>query len=179
LSKPEYASEGENVSIPSHKFQEKMQSGMTFEQYFRDKCHEMICLGEEFERVLGRKKTLEIIGKARERYITEITEKERGLAKSFEDFKEAEKAENASPYFQHTLSLTYPEETSNKLKFHVTECLWAKVFKEMKATDLGYVINCQPDFAYAEACNPKIKLKRTKTLMQRDDCCDHTFYWEE
>jgi hypothetical protein len=46
------------ASKASHKFQEKMQSGMTFEQYFRDKCHEMICFAEEFERVLGRKKTL-------------------------------------------------------------------------------------------------------------------------
>jgi hypothetical protein len=167
------------MSKPCHKFQEKMQSGMTYEQYFRDKCHEMICFAEEFERVLGRKKTLEIIGKARERYIAEITMEERGLAKSFEDFKAGEKAENASPFFSHTLTLTYPEETSNKLVLHVTECLWAKVFKEMKATDLGYMLNCQPDFAYAQACNPNIKLKRTKTLMQGDSYCDHTFYWEE
>ena len=167
------------MSKSTHKFQEKMQSRMTYEQYFRDKCHEMICLAEEFERVLGREKTLEIIGKARERYIVEITKKERGLAKSFEDFKADEKAENASPYFSHTITMTYPEETPNKLTLHVTECLWAKVFKEMKATDLGYVLNCQPDFAYAKACHPNIKLKRTKTLMQGDDYCDHTFYWEE
>jgi len=53
------------------------------------------------------------------------------------------------------------------------------VFKEMKATDLGYVLNCQPDFAYAKACHPNVKLKRTKTLMQGDNYCDHTFYWEE
>jgi hypothetical protein len=156
-----------------------MQSGITYEQYFRDKCREMVCFAEEFERVLGRNKTLEIIGKARERYIAEITKKERGLAKSFEDFKAHEKAENASPYFSNTLTFTYPEETPSKFTVHVTECLWAKVFKEMRATDLGYVLNCQPDFAYAKAWNPNIKLKRTKTLMQGDDCCDLTFYWEE
>ena len=163
----------------SHKFQGEMQRGVTYEQYFRDKCHEMVCFAEEFERVLGKEKTLEIIGKARERYISEITLKERGLVKSFEDFKAGEKAENASPYFSNTLTLTYPEETSSKLALRVTECLWAKVFKEIGATDLGYVLNCQPDFAYAKACNPNIKLKRTKTLMQGYDCCDHTFYWEE
>jgi hypothetical protein len=174
-----HVSEGKSMSKSSHKFQERMQSGMTFEQYFRDKCHEMICLAEEFERVLGRKRTLEIIGKARERYIFEITKKERRLAKSFDDFKAAEKAENASTYFQHILTLTYPEEKSNRLKLHVTECLWAKVFREMKAADLGYVLNCQPDFTYPQVCNPHIKLKRTKTLMQGDNCCDHTFYWEE
>ena len=167
------------MSKSPHKFQEKMQSGMTYEQYFRDRCHEMVCLAEELERVLGRKKALEIMGKARDRYIVEMTKKEHGLISSFEDFKASEKAENASPYFSHTITFTYPEETSNKLTLHVTECLWAKVFKEMNATDLGYVLHCQPDFAYAQACNPHIKLRRTKTLMQGDSYCDHTFYWEK
>jgi hypothetical protein len=163
-----------------HKFQEKVQIGMTYERYFRDRCHETVCLAEELERVLGRKKALEIMGKAREKFIVElVTQKEKRPVKSFEDFKTGEKAENASPYFSHTITLTYPEETSNKLKLHVTECLWAKVFKEMNATDLGYVLFCQPDFAYAQACNPKIKMIRTKTLMQGDNYCDHTFCWEE
>src|SRR3972149_10352918 len=131
------------MSKSSHKFQEKVQSGMTYEQHFRDRCHEMVCLAEELERVLGRKKALEVMGKAREKYVVEITRKERGPANSFEDFKASEKAENASPYFSNTITFTYPEETPNKLTLHVTECLWAKVFKEMKATDLGYVLFCQ------------------------------------
>jgi hypothetical protein len=162
-----------------HKFQEKMISGMTYEQYFRDRCHEMVCLARELEQILGRKKALEIMGKAREKYMVELTKKERGAIRNFADFKAKEKAENASPYFSHTLTLSYPEETANKLTLHVTECLWAKVFKEMNANDLGYVLFCQPDFAYAQACNPKIKMKRIKTLMQGDDYCNHMFYWKE
>lgn len=162
-----------------HKFQEKMVSEMTYEQYFRDRCHEMVCLVRELEEILGRKKALEVMGKAREKYIVELTKNERGLIRDFEDFKASEKAENASAFFSNTLTLTYPEETSNKLTLHVTECLWAKVFKEMDATDLGYVLFCQPDFAYAEACHPKIKMRRTKTLMQGDSYCNHTFYWRE
>ncbi|UCG37000.1 MAG: hypothetical protein JSV64_01615, partial [Candidatus Bathyarchaeota archaeon] len=69
---------------------------MTYEQYFRDRCHEMICLARELENLLGRDKALEILGRAREKYIVELTKKERGLIKSFEDFKASEKAENAS-----------------------------------------------------------------------------------
>ena len=75
------------MSKAPHKFQEKVQSGMTYEQHFRDRCHEMVCLAGELERVLGRKKALEIMGKARERFIVEVTRKERGSVKSFEDFK--------------------------------------------------------------------------------------------
>ena len=178
-SRPKYVDEGKSMNKVPHKFQEKVQSGMTYEEYFRDKCHEMVCLAEEIEQVLGRKKALEIMGKARERFIVDLTRKERGPVDSFEEFKAGEKNENASPYFSNTLTLTYAEETANKLKLHVTECLWAKVFKEVNATDLGYVLHCQPDFAYAQACNAHIKMRRTKTLMQGDSYCDHTFYWEE
>ncbi len=155
---------------------------LTYEQYFRDRYGEIVRLARELERVMGKKKAFEIIGKAREKYIVELTRKEiaeRGPIKNFEDFKAIEKDENASPFFSHVLTFTYTEETQTKLTLHVTECLKAKIFKEMNATDLGYVMFCHPDFAYAQACHPKIKMKRTKTLMQGDRYCDHTYYWEE
>ena len=60
-----------------HKFQEKLEMKMTFEEYFRDRCHEMVCLAGELERVLGREKALEIMGKAREKYMVELTRKGR------------------------------------------------------------------------------------------------------
>jgi hypothetical protein len=70
----------------------------------------------------GKNKALEIMGKAREEYIVEITE-ERESANSFEDFKASEKTENASPYFSHTVTFAYPKGTPNKFTLHVTECL--------------------------------------------------------
>jgi len=163
-----------------HKFREKME--LTYEQYFRDRCDEMVHLARELERILGRKKALEIMGKARKRYIVKLTRKEmaeKGPIKSFEDFKTREKNENASRFFSHILTLTYAGETSKELTLHVTECLWAKMFRKMNAADLGYVMFCNPDFAYAQACHPKIRMRRTKTLMQGDSYCNHTFYWEE
>lgn len=164
----------------SHKFQEKI--GLTYEQYFRDKYGEIIHLAMELERIFGREKAFEIIGKARERYVVELTKNElrREPIRNFEDFKVIEKKkEYDSPHRSHVLTFTYAEETSTKLTFHITECLHAKTFKEMKATDLGYIICCHPDFANAQACHPKIKLRRTKTLMQGDRYCNHTFYWDE
>jgi len=35
---------------------------------------------------------------------------------------------------------------------------------------------CQNDFYIAEGFNSKIGLKRTKTLMEGHDCCDHFYY---
>ena len=89
------------------------------------------------------------------------------------------KEKDKSPFWTHVLTATYPEETPVKLSSHTTECLWAKTFKEMNATELGYILICRPDFAKARACHPKIRLKRTKTLMQGDSYCNHTWYWKE
>jgi len=49
----------------------------------------------------------------------------------------------------------------------------------MNAADLGYDICCHPDFELARAYHPKIRLKRTKTLMQGDGYWNHTYYWKE
>ena len=162
-----------------HKFQEKMER--TYEKYFRDHYAGIVHLARELEQVLGREKALEIIGKERERYAVELTMKQmtdRGPIKNFEDFKAFVKEEQ-SPFGSHVLTITFREETPKKIAFHVTECLWAKTLKEMNATDLGYIMFCHPDFATAQAYHPKIKLKRTKTLMQGDSYYDHTYYWEE
>jgi hypothetical protein len=163
-----------------HKFQEKMD--LTYEQYFRNVYRQMVYLARELERVQGREKAHEIIRKAREKYAVESTRKEmaeRGPIKNFEDFKALAKEGLESPFWSHTLTMTFPEETPKKIVHHITECLWAKTFKEMNATDLGYIMSCHPDFATAQVYHPKIKLKRTKTLMQGDSYCDHTYYWEE
>jgi hypothetical protein len=90
-----------------------------------------------------------------------------------------EKEENDSTEFRNILSLTYPHESSSELSLHVTECLYAEVFKELEAEELGFLMVCNPDHAYAQTCHPQIKLRRSKTLMQGDSYCDHTWYWEE
>lgn len=56
-----------------------------------------------------------------------------------------------------------------------TYCMWAEVFRELGAEDIGYWI-CEGDGPAAEAFNPIIEFKRTKTLMMGDDCCDHVFF---
>ena len=89
------------------------------------------------------------------------------------------KEEDKSPFWTHVLTWTYTEETPKRLSYRTTECLLAKTYKEINATDIGFILNCHPDFAKARVYNPKIRLKRTKTLMQGDSYCNHTFYWKE
>jgi hypothetical protein len=66
----------------------------------------------------------------------------------------------------------------NKVAYKFTKCRWAEIFRKLGATDVGKWF-CDSDPVYVEAFNPRIKFKRTKTLMDGDDCCDHVFYVEE
>ena len=85
------------------KFQEKMD--LTYEQYFHARYDRMVQLARELERVLGRKKAFEIIGKAHDKFAVESVKKrisERGRPiKNFEDFKAFAKKEQRSPFFSH------------------------------------------------------------------------------
>ena len=69
--------------------------------------------------------------------------------------------------------------TENTRSVNTVACLWADTWREWGAEDIGYVYECKPDFAAIKALHPNLRLERTKTLMQGDDCCDFKFIWEE
>ena len=77
----------------------------------------------------------------------------------------------------HTCTHEIIEETDKVLQLKYTECIYADIFREVNAQDIGYAAFCYGDFAIFSALDPRIKLVRTKTLMQGDDCCNHRFVW--
>ncbi len=81
-------------------------------------------------------------------------------------------------FWGHVLTMNWVEKTEKAVEIRLTECLWAATFREADAADIGYAISCQPDFATTTAFNPKIRMTRTKTLMQGDDCCNHRYVLE-
>jgi predicted hydrocarbon binding protein len=87
-------------------------------------------------------------------------------------------ATDPDPLSQHALSWEIVEDTDNAFEVKISECLWAKTFREAEAADIGYAGICHGDFAWAPAYNPKLRMERTKTLMQGHDCCNHRWLWE-
>lgn len=81
-------------------------------------------------------------------------------------------------FWRHVLTYAIVEDTPQAFEVRVTECLWAKTFREMGAADLGYVLVCHPDYAFCQGFNPHIRLHRTKTLMKGECCCDHRWICE-
>jgi len=162
-----------------HKYQEKLE--VTYEQYLRDSYAVAVDLAREFEKVLGSKETLEIIRKANENRAVQQAEKQATAnpIRNLEDFKAFMRQARTAPFLSRAQTSTIKEEKPRQFTVQVTECLWAKTLRELGSADLGYAMICHSDFATAQAFNPKIKLRRTGTLMQGANCCDNTYYWEE
>lgn len=154
----------------------------TYKEHIKNRFDNTIVLAREMERTLGTETAHAIIKDAFYKEMKEIVREEMeavGPITSFKDFVDLEKAENKSIDFKNIIAVSYPHESPTELSLHVSECLYADVFKELAATESGYLMVCNPDHAYAHTCHPRIKLRRSKTIMQGDSHCNHTWYWDE
>ena len=66
----------------------------------------------------------------------------------------------------------------DRIGYHFTECMHAEVYRELGEPELGYVI-CAGDEPWVRSYNPRLGFKRTKTLMEGEEMCDHIFYVED
>ena len=66
-------------------------------------------------------------------------------------------------------------EDESVFEIKITECLWAKTFREADASEIGYAGVCYMDYGMTKAFNPNLELIRDKTLMEGHDHCH--FKW--
>ena len=83
-----------------------------------------------------------------------------------------------APMYRAALVWETVEQSPAAFEIHVSQCLWAKTFRAKDAAEIGYATICYPDYAITTAFSPKLKLVRTKTLMQGHDCCNHRWVME-
>ena len=167
----------QNVQKTKHKFLKK--SGMSFEEVFQFKYGPCISTLQRLANYIGKDKFIKMLKKAS----SEVAEQNvkniiPNLPKN--DFDTFINTMVLTP-FKNTLSMEIVEKTDKVLEIKITECLWAKTireFKEPDAVDIGYVLVCYPEIATTEAFNPKLKVIRTKTLMQGHDCCNSRIVWK-
>jgi hypothetical protein len=86
---------------------------------------------------------------------------------------------NPDPFWQHVLTADIVEDKKDVFEIKVTECLWAKTFRDARAGDIGYATICYQDYAMSQGFSPKLKMIRDKTLMQGHDYCNHRWVWKE
>lgn len=64
------------------------------------------------------------------------------------------------------------ELSDTRYSFNMKRCRYADMYKELGMTDLGVALSCGRDFELVKGFNPRMKLVRTKTIMEGHDHCD-------
>ncbi|MGV0820993.1 L-2-amino-thiazoline-4-carboxylic acid hydrolase [Martelella sp. AMO21009] len=77
------------------------------------------------------------------------------------------------------LEMTVLEEGAETLSFNVTRCRYAEMYRAMGLGDIGDLLSCNRDGAFCEGFNPKMKLKRTQTIMSGASYCDFRYSMED
>ena len=163
----------EDTAVPAakHKFLE--DSGMSFQEVFDLAFKDFyIPIMKSLANEIGKDEFIEMLKRAS----SEIgAESGRDMAKSMQKNDLTAYASNlkANELYKHILTYEIVEETDKAVQLKITECLWAKTFREAKASDIGYAAICYSDYAWTSAFNPKMRFIRTKTLMQGHDCCNN------
>jgi hypothetical protein len=85
---------------------------------------------------------------------------------------------SSSELCKNALSCEILNKTAASFEMKITECLWAKTFRNADAAEIGYAGICFGDYATTRAFNPKLKFTRDKVLMKGDDCCHATYEME-
>ena len=73
------------------------------------------------------------------------------------------------------LELDVIESNAERLAFNVNRCRYAEMYASLDCQELGTLLSCSRDYAFAAGFNPEIELVRTQTIMNGDDCCDFRF----
>ncbi len=69
-------------------------------------------------------------------------------------------------------NITLDEKT---LRFDVTRCRYAEMYKNLNIQELGVLMSCSRDFAFMDGFNSDIELRRTKTIMENGSICDFCY----
>jgi hypothetical protein len=158
--------------VPTSKFNKKI--GWTYEQAYRWRAQLYADRMNRISNYLGREKVIDALKKSTEEYYSSIETYKPG--NTLQDFVKPFYKEES---YKSILTIEVIENREDFVSLRFTECLNAKVFRELNAADIGYATLCHGDEAWARAYNPKIKFIRTKTLMEGDDCCDHCYIMEK
>lgn len=76
------------------------------------------------------------------------------------------------------LKLEVLREDAGALDFDVTECRYAQLYRELGLEELGAILSCSRDAAFAQGFNQNLRLERTQTILGGAATCDFRFKTE-
>jgi predicted ArsR family transcriptional regulator len=87
-----------------------------------------------------------------------------GIASAFEMFASGD-----------ALRYEVVKQAPDAFELNVTECRYARFYKEIGAPELGFLLTCSADFAMAKGFGADVQLTRTHTIMQGASHCDFRY----
>lgn len=168
------------MSSTKSEWQNKQE--LTLEEYFNLRFKDTAQYANLLIKELGEEKAYQILDKHAikegKEYGKELI-KDRKPLTSKADLSEFWHSLYSEPFWDSCLEIQYLEEAKDCFKYNVTKCIWAHTFHKLGATELGFHTMCMGDYGIAKGLSPNVTLKRSKTLMQGDDCCDFRWVWKE
>jgi plasmid stability protein len=73
------------------------------------------------------------------------------------------------------LTIEMLKDEPGTLEFNVSRCRYAETYRAMGLGDIGEILSCNRDGAFCEGYDPRIKLKRTQTIMGGASHCDFRY----
>lgn len=130
---------------------------------------------DAFEKELGHEKTYEIAASVVEQ-IAEAQGAEYAVVLGGND-KEALAKQSDSWGSNDALAWDVVSEDDHSICQNLTKCAYVQMYERIGMKELGYTLSCLRDEYFYKGFNPKMKMTRSKTLMNGDDCCDFGFYF--
>lgn len=160
----------------AHKFDREMDRKISYKQWMQQRHNKYISILKHLEEDIGKEKLLDMLKQASYEDNVQLGKRLSGRIRSLNAFAGPFRDENSG--MGTTIVREIVEDSDNAFEIRITACLTEVVFKEADAMDLGYACVCHADFGLPVGLNPKLKLIRTKTLMQGHDCCNHRYEWQ-
>jgi len=154
-----------------NKFSENL--GMTSEETYRFFYGTFVPVLQVLARDFGRDKLVSELTKASAENVSQmIAAMAKDLPqKDMKAFARLIDGMMAGPFFNKAFAYEVVESSDKVYQEKFTQCLPAKLWREMNAADLGYALECSSVDAMAKALNPKMKGTLPKTLMEGDSHC--------
>jgi hypothetical protein len=169
----------DNKQTDAEKHPFAQTTGMTVEETFRFAYqHGRIGQLKWLAKEIGREKFVEMLKQyaveATQLFMTKLVQNMRkrdlGMMKIM--------INNMSVPYNFTQVTKIVEDTDKVYELKHTECIYAKLFREEDAADIGYAIECHDNETVYSTFNPKIKYTNPKNLMKGDDVCIERLVWE-
>ncbi|MFC2163606.1 L-2-amino-thiazoline-4-carboxylic acid hydrolase [Acidobacteriota bacterium] len=157
----------------------KRDSGMTVEEAYQFSYqHGHIGLLKNLAKEIGRDKFVAMIKKIEKeeavRLMKSVVQNMR--KRDFFMFKTMWKSQRPPYNLAKVYEIT--EETDTVFEIKYSECLYARMFLEEDAADIGYATQCYSSDVFFETFNSKLKYSNPKNFMREDDICIERFDWE-